>query len=205
MVKYFILTLTLILSSSFAHAALGGAVAEPDRQDLVLNSVGDVEKARVTFYNPNNSSRLEGGPKNQFSEPINSIEDAIRNGRPVTLAADTWGKFGADCNRREKRCLILIKTEGFDRLFPAYRGRFPNLPRNSFLGIVEDTGGAFYGTKGKRFDLAARNQSLANTVPGFFAEYASSLRLANPCGQGKDSRHCVLVAAKLAEAIVQKL
>lgn len=102
-----------------------------------------------TVYNPSINNRMEGGSKNRMGEKVNSIEDAAQNGRPVTVAMDRFGDFGSKCNWKNnsgtstRRCLLLVHLPGLDRKYPSYGNKFPNLPADSFLAIVEDTGGAF--------------------------------------------------------------
>lgn len=118
-------------------------------------------KTLPTVYNPGISNSMQGGKLTRFSgvvqERVNSIEDAAKNGRPVTVAMDYLGGFGAKCNRRERRCLLLVHVPGLDKVMPAYSKRFPNLPKNSFLAIVEDTGGAFYNKGTGKLDIPMRN------------------------------------------------
>lgn len=161
---------------------------EPIR--IALQPASAVNSARVTFYDPNQNNALEGGGNNRYSERINSIEDAIQNGRPVSIAADVYGKFGKACNRSSSRCLILVTAEGFDRLYPQYRQRFPNLPANSFIGIIEDTGSAFFGKGTKRLDLAARSSRLARAIPPGFNDRVRWVQMQNPCGAGHAGRMC---------------
>jgi hypothetical protein len=61
---------------------------------------------------------------------------------------DRFGEFGAKCNSKDKkgnskRCLLLVHLPGLDAQFPAYGKKFPNLPKDSFIALVEDSGGAF--------------------------------------------------------------
>lgn len=161
-----------------------------------LKLVDAVKRAKFTVYNPNVNDNMEGGPKNRYSEPINSIEDAAKNGRPVTLAADAYNRFGSACNQRQRRCLILVLAPNFDSMFPEYRKKFTNLPRNSFLGIVEDTGDAFNGSNGTHFDIAVRNRHWTFGRPLTFVS-ARWLRINNPCGLTSRGRNCNLAEARL--------
>lgn len=102
-----------------------------------------------TVYNPSINNRMEGGGKNRMGEKVNSIEEAAQNGRPVTVAMDRFGDFGSKCNWKNssgtatRRCLLLVHLPGLDNKYPGYGKKFPNLPVDSFIAIVEDTGGAF--------------------------------------------------------------
>lgn len=164
---------------------------------VALKNLGIARAARVTFYNPNSNSLMEGGPINRFTERINSVEDAIRNGRPVTVAADIYGPFGEMCNQRDKRCLLLIRLPGFDTAYPSYRKKFAKLPRNSFIALVEDTGGAFFNTEGKRFDIAVRSHNLAGAVPPYINPQVKWMRLHSPCGNDARARRCQLSDAHI--------
>jgi hypothetical protein len=188
------------LNDNPAHEVIAAGNITIPQQDpnKILHPLSALNTARITFYDPSVNSRLEGGNRDAFGETINSIEDAERNGRPVTIAADNYGSFGRQCNRESKRCLVLIHTAGFDTYFPAYRKRFPHLPKNTFLGIVEDTGGAFAGTNGKRMDLATRNRSFARSVPGGFNDHVTWTQVQNPCGSAEAGRQCDLTTASLA-------
>ena len=167
-----------------------------------------VRSTHLTFYNPNSNSRMEGGPRNRYTEFINDVYDAIKNGRPVSIAADYLGAFGAECNQRHNRCLVLIKAIGFDQLFPEYRKKFPLLPANTFIGLVEDTGGAFYHTQGRKFDIAVRSAKLALAAPPYFKTAGTWVKLKNPCGTRNGGRECVLsnrpVPADVVAAISPK-
>jgi hypothetical protein len=180
------------------------APSKPGRPSLQPDSLR-VRKANVTFYNPNSNSRLEGGPRTRFGETINAVSDAIKNGRPVTVAADYKGSFGAECNQLHRRCLMLVKATGFDRLFPEYRKKFPHLPKNTFIGIIEDTGGAFFHTAGRRFDLAIRSSALARALPSWFDDDVKWIKLKNPCGTKLGGRECVLNERALAPEIVSTI
>lgn len=167
---------------------------------------GSFSSARLTAYNPNPSSyrskreaRLEGGKHTRFgAETLNSVENSIRNGRPVSIAADYTGAFGKQCNQRNQRCLIAFYVEGFDELFPGYRRKFSYLPKDWFLGIVEDTGGAFVGKGSKRFDVAIERRSLSFGVTAGFNR-ARWVRVANPCGDNARARYCDLSNLRVAE------
>lgn len=161
-----------------------------------LEALSSKKTARMTFYNPNSSSSMEGGPRNRYQEPIHSVEDAIQKGVPISVAADVYGSFGKECNQKDRRCTLLFHAKGFDRLFPEYRKRFRNLPKDTFIGIVEDTGGAFFHAGPTHFDLAVRSRALANATPSFFQTHVSWARVENPCGDGADSRNCHVAMAR---------
>jgi hypothetical protein len=140
-------------------------------------------KSKPTVYNPSINNSMEGGNKNRFGEPINSVEDAIKNGRPVTVAMDYQGNFGKQCNsgrgKSGNRCLMLVSLNGFDKTFPGYARKFPNLPVNSFLAMVEDTGGAFKGKGTGKIDIASRSTSLYRNGGGFSEAVFSIFKGAN--------------------------
>jgi hypothetical protein len=180
-------------------------VARPVRQaGPSLTSVASIRKSKFTVYNPSINNSMEGGGRNRNGEKINSVEDAVINGRPVTLAADYTGSFGKTCNQRDHRCTILVLAPGFDSMFPAYRRKFPNLPRNSFIGIVEDTGSAFIGSNGNHFDIAVRNRALTVTNPVTIRSASWSI-VRNPCGSSTSGRLCNLAEASLAPTTVAML
>ena len=179
--------------------------AIPPDLRLVLEPLSDVNSARVTFYDPDINNAMEGGGLDLFSERINSVEDSIKNGRPITLAADKYGKFGSACNREDQRCLMLIHTKGFDRTFPGYRQKFKYLPKDTFLGIIEDTGGAFAGKAGTRMDIAVRNRSLARAVPGGFNDHVRWTHVDNPCVNGAKGRQCDMSLSSLGPTAVALL
>lgn len=123
-----------------------------------------------TVYNPNIGGSMEGGGKNRLGEKINSIEDAAKNGRPVTVAMDRFGAFGAQCNNKSrngssKRCLLLVQLPGLDKQYPAYGKKFPNLPADSFIAMVEDTGGAFSYKGTGKMDVPFRSGGLYRASP----------------------------------------
>jgi hypothetical protein len=161
--------------------------------------------SRVTFYNPSVNNSMEGGRKNRHGETVNSIEDAAKNGRPVTIAADYLNTFGELCNQKYKRCTLLIKMAGFDIAYPSYRKKFRYLPKNTFIAIVEDTGGAFVNTNGKRFDIASLSKKLQKGIPRYMNQYVKWFRLHNPCGSDDDSRRCNLANAHISPAAVTAL
>ncbi len=111
-----------------------------------------------TIYNPSIGGSMEGGSSNRMGEKVNSMEQAAKNGRPVTVAMDRFGEFGAVCNNKDrrgnsKRCLMLVHLPGLDSMFPAYGKKFPNLPADSFIALVEDTGGAFSNKGTGKIDI----------------------------------------------------
>ncbi len=200
-IKAFIIALVVfgLQNSALAEGvdvALNALSAAPEGREL--KNVGAMRTARITFYNPDSHTAMEGGPRNRYSEPINSIEDAIKNGRPVTVAADIYGAFGNACNQRDNRCLLLIHAAGFDMAFPSYRKKFPNLPRNSFIALVEDTGSDFFHTAGKRFDVAVRSRRLAVAIPPYLNAHIKWMRLHSPCGSDERARRCQLADARIS-------
>lgn len=115
-----------------------------------------------TVYNPKISNKMQGGKHTRFNskanpETVNTIQQAAINGRPVTVAMDYLGKFGQSCNSLDRRCIVLVNVPGLDRAIPQYAAKFPNLPKDSFLAIVEDTGGAFYGKGTGKIDIPMTN------------------------------------------------
>jgi len=182
---------------------------EPLREVAAAKMSCQIQRSKLTFYNPaphtyrsRGEAQVEGGSKTRFQEPINSIEASIRNGRPVTLAADIYGSFGRDCNRRERRCTILVTIPGFDRLYPEYRRKFPHAPADSFFGIVEDTGGSFYGKGTSRLDMASLRASLARgATPRYLRENQTTWRkVESPCGMRSSARRCDLSNVRLSSS-----
>lgn len=176
----------------FTIAFIGFAIAAP----AYANQPG-CYRSKPTFYNPSINNKMEGGAHTRFSgrykkEYVNSVEDAINNGRPVTVAMDYKGEWGQRCNRREKRCTLLVTASGFDKAFPQYRKKFPNLPDNTFLAIVEDTGGAFYGKGTKKIDIATRNNKYYRSAPQGFSSLAFQVLEEPKCGTGSKARYCDL-------------
>lgn len=150
-------------------------------------------RTKSTFYNPKDGSSMEGGSKNRFEERVLSVQDAIRTGNPVTVAMDSQGDFGKQCNQRAKRCTVLVCNPGFDDVFPQYRRKFTNVPPNCFLGIVEDTGGAFRGRGTSKLDIASASSSHARANPRG-TERSTFQIVENPCGTGARARNCDLSA-----------
>jgi len=150
---------------------------------------GQCVPSKPTFYNPNINDSMEGGNKTRFGEAINSVEDSIRNGRPVSIAMDYKGSFGAECNRRNRRCTLLVCSKGFSSAFPAYNNAFPNVPNNCFVGIVEDTGGAFKYKGTAKIDIATRHSRYYRSNPKGFNSVAFS-KIQSPCGLTASARRC---------------
>lgn len=167
-----------------------------------MRNVGPARRARVTFYNPSSKRAIEGGKHTRFStdEKVHSIEMAIKTGRPVTVAADYLNSFGDACNQTDSRCTLLFKMAGFDAKFPGYRKKFKYLPKNTFIAIVEDTGGAFVGTNGSRFDLSSLSSELEFAIPSYMNQYVTWVRLNTPCGMDEGARYCNYEMAYISEA-----
>lgn len=111
--------------------------------------------------------RMEGGPLDRHGGRLNSVEESIQNGRPVSVAGDIHGEFGRRCNQSPKKaCLILLCYKNFDQVFPEYRARFPGVQKDCLIGVVVDTGGAFYGTNGRKIDVATRSIEKARKISG---------------------------------------
>jgi len=129
------------------------------------------EKSVPTVYNPNLNNKMEGGKRNRHGDLITSIEDAAKTGRPVTVAMDIYGDFGKKCNwkssngTKRRSCLLLVHLPGLDEIYPEYKKKFPNLPEDSFLAIVEDTGGAFYHKGTGKMDIPFRTKNLHQANP----------------------------------------
>jgi len=130
------------------------------------NFMSSCTPTHSSVYNPNDGGSLEGGGQTRFGESINSIEDAARNGRPVSVSMDETGTFGRNCNRSSSRCLLLVHVPEIDKKFPAYARKFPNLPKDTILAIVEDRGDAFVGKGTGKLDIAIRSSRLALTGVG---------------------------------------
>lgn len=156
---------------------------------IAADASGQCIQSRPTFYNPNINDSMEGGNKTRFGEAINSVEDSIRNGRPVSVAMDYKGSFGEECNRRNRRCTLLVCSKGFSSAFPAYTRAFPNVPNNCFVGIVEDTGGAFKYKGTSKIDIATRHNQYYRSNPRGFGSVAFS-KIQSPCGMAASSRRC---------------
>lgn len=152
---------------------------------------GACYRTHVSYYNPLDNSAMEGGSENRYTERIQSIQSAIRTGNPVTVAMDIHGEWGKQCNRADKRCTLLVCNKGFDRAFPKYRERFPAVPDNCFLAIVEDTGGRFYHKGTKKLDIASASRAHARAAPRDTEETTFQV-VENPCGTGARARNCDL-------------
>lgn len=114
---------------------------------------------------------MEGGKRNRHGENVIAIEDAAKTGQPVTVAMDIRGEFGKQCNwknnngTQRKSCLLLVHLPGLDKTYPAYKNKFPNLPQDSFIAIVEDTGGAFYNKGTGKMDIPFKDKKLYKASP----------------------------------------
>lgn len=183
------------------------AISEVEKQVAATGKVAGVclsdNRSLLTHYNSDPTSYrsqeeadMEGGSKTRYGEPLNSVEQAIHNGRPVSLAADIYGSFGKRCNKRNSRCTLLVYSRGFDKRYPNYKTKFPGLPADTFVGIVEDTGGAFYHKGTAKIDLAVRNRKIANGVSDKNMRFTE---IANPCGKGKKARYCNLSGLNLVD------
>lgn len=133
----------------------------------------------ATVYDPSNEGKMEGGKKTRMSGPegtstyeeVNSVEAAAKNGKPVTVAMDLQGEFGARCNNKNNdgtettRCLMLVTLPGLDKKYPDYGKKFKNLPQDSFIALVEDTGGAFKGKGTGKIDIPFTTKGWAGSSP----------------------------------------
>jgi hypothetical protein len=195
-------------SASASDAAVvtnSKSTASASSSGRILHAVSAVSSARVTFYDPSMDTKMEGGDKDLYGDVVNSIEDSSSNGRPVTLAADRAGAFGNECNRVNQRCLILFHVVGFDQAFPSYHKHFPHLPKDTFLGLVEDTGSDFTHTNGSRFDLASRSSRNADAAPRGLNTNVKWTVIDNPCGDGEAGRRCDFSTASLTSETMAML
>jgi hypothetical protein len=139
-------------------------------------------------YKSARQALMEGGAIDRYGQKLNSVEQSIKNGRPVSLAGDTQGQFGSRCNTSPSRsCLMLVCYDNFDQTFPEYRSRFPGVQKNCLIGVVVDTGGAFTGTSGRKIDVAVNDIKKAETLSAdgrYFEIEASN------CKAGADKRAC---------------
>lgn len=148
--------------------------AKPHNPDFLKSCSTSI----ATIYDPSNEGSMEGGKKTRMSaksgeklELVNSLESAAENGKPVTVAMDLEGEFGARCNNKNKdgtetrRCIMLVTLPGLDEKFPAYGKKFKNLPKDSFIAIVEDTGGAFRGKGTGKIDIPFTTKGWAKESP----------------------------------------
>ncbi len=194
-------------STSLTDDLVAPSTTVTGKQNVCLGK--NTNQTKLTFYNSDPSSyksaaeaSMEGGSKTRFGELLNSVEQAVKNGRPVSLAMDYTGAFGKKCNQKERRCTLLIHAPGFDNEYPTYAKRFPNLPKDTFIGIVEDTGGAFKGKGTSKIDLAVRNRNLAN---GGSRKINTKTKLSftqinNPCGQSSKARSCKVDGIRIEDS-----
>ncbi len=134
---------------------------------------------------------MEGGSLDRHGKTLNSVEDSIRNGRPISLAGDQFGNFGQRCNKSPSQsCLMLVCYQNFDRVFSNYRARFPGVQKNCLIGVVVDTGDAFNGTSGRKIDVATEDIVKARTLsgPGRYFEIESA-----GCNSGSGDKRACLV------------
>lgn len=166
--------------------------------DYSKASCGLTQSTWVTHYGSDASqygsaaeAKLEGGEKDRHGRKLNSVEESIKNGRPVSLAGDKDGEFGRRCNQSPtKACLMLVCYEKFDEVFPEYRARFPGVQKNCLIGAIVDTGGAFYGSNGGKIDVATRSITKARTISGAGRYYEIQT---DTCKKGVgDKRDCVV-------------
>lgn len=145
-----------------------------DGTDYSSAKCGKTQATWVTHYGSDPTKyaneaekRMEGGPKDRHNGYLNSVEESIQNSRPVSVAGDIHGEFGRRCNQSPKKaCLILLCYKNFDQVFPEYRARFPAVQKDCLIGVVVDTGGAFYGTNGNKIDVATRSIEKARKISG---------------------------------------
>lgn len=152
---------------------------------------------RATFYNPVHEG-VEGGELNRHDERITTVETAIQTGFPVTIAADTEGDFGRLCNRisPDRRCLILVRAPGFDRIYPEYRKAFPRLKKDRFIGMIEDSGSPMAFSyhpsdqAGGHIDIAVERRILGYSAPRGFSRQ-EWVEISSPChGSWSKVRKC---------------
>ncbi|MGE4130275.1 MAG: SH3 domain-containing protein [Bdellovibrionales bacterium] len=196
----------------FTGPARPGAPEPPPRQPPpltggpILGSTVSCENRRSTFithYGANPATyasaaeaRMEGGSKDRYGLPLTSVEESIRNGRPVSLAADHTGSFGRECNRKGNPCLMLVCYSQFDRLYPSYRRKFPGVPANCLIGVIVDTGGAFGGSNGRKIDVAVQNRRVYQSVSGS----GSYTKISTPTCEGSVSKKRVCDVSSLRVA-----
>lgn len=166
--------------------------------DFSKASCGKTQSTWITHYGSDPSqysgpkeARLEGGSKDRHGRQLNSVEESIHNGRPVSLAGDIYGEFGRRCNQSpSKACLMLVCYENFDATYPEYRARFPGVQANCLIGAIVDTGGAFYGTNGQKIDVATRDIKKARKISGSGRYYELETETCNR--SSGDKRDCVI-------------
>lgn len=175
------------------------------REAVAVRASCAVTTTNMTFYNANPKSyrskaerKLEGGAYTQFDEKLNSVEQSIKNGRPVSLSGDEFGEFGRSCNQKERRCTLLITVKGFSNLYRNYKDKFPHLPKDTFIGIVEDKGEAFAYKGTKKLDAAVVNRAYAASVPDSF-KYTKWRKIENPCGKSASARNCDLSNIRISD------
>lgn len=167
--------------------------------DYSKASCGLTQSTWVTHYGSDPSkysgpkeAKLEGGPKDRHGRLLNSVEESIQNGQPVSLAGDIYNEFGQRCNQSPKSaCLMLLCYNNFDQVYPEYRARFPGVQKNCLIGVITDTGGAFFGTNGKKIDVATRSIEKARKISGagrYYEIETDSCKKAS----GRDKRNCVV-------------
>jgi hypothetical protein len=181
---------TLILSTCLLFSTLVFAARESrklSQETLGADSVGSLtggaqgsaascsggEKTKVTHYGSDptkyasaKESKLEGGSRTRYGKELNSVEQSIKNGNPVSLAGDTEGAFGQRCNRKDSACMMLVCYPKFDATYPEYRAKFPGVQKNCLIGLIEDTGGAFKGKGGSKIDVATQSIEKARKISG---------------------------------------
>jgi|GEM_PF-5623655 len=121
----------------------------------------------------------------RFGEKLNSLEQASKNGRPVSLAMDHRGSFGALCNRAQSRCTILVCGKGFDSKVPQYAKAISGLPKDCFLGIVEDTGPSVSGKDDQMVMVSVESNKSFSGVSDWKYQLVDS-----PCGKSRLARDC---------------
>lgn len=125
------------------------------------------------------------GSSTRFGEKLNSLEQAIKNGRPVSLAMDHTGSFGSVCNRAQSRCTLLICGKGFDSKVPQYAKSIAGIPKDCFLGIVEDTGPSVSGKGDQQVMISVESSKIFSGVTDLKYQLVDS-----PCGKSRSSRDC---------------
>lgn len=167
---------------SFSGSARGNVLSDATESDFPMAPVasisgcGNSHRTTVTHYGSDPTryaslaeANMEGGEfdrwgKDPKKNKLNSVEEAIKNKRPVSLAGDTKGGFGKRCNSRNSACLMLVCYPSFDKNYPNYRRTFPNVPKNCMIGAVVDTGSAFTHKGGTKLDVATKDIQIARSL-----------------------------------------
>ena len=169
-------------NQTFAEALTSAEQSKPN-QDQPKQTPINCFRGMLTVYNPASDDEFEGGRLNRWSEPLIPVEASAgvaakkdsyyQNkpmlGMPISVSMDPWGEFGKRCNQRKKRCTLLAYVKGFDQAFPDYKKTFANLPKDSFVAIVDDDGGPLKGKGYSHVDMASIHPRYFNAFPWFLS------------------------------------